>query len=67
MSRDLRALAAFLAGVNCMAWRHFFIFNAAGGVVWVQCMDLAVGTWAMSHRNLPGQQQSPSASSLLPC
>jgi membrane protein DedA with SNARE-associated domain len=30
----LRALAALLAGVNCMAWRRFLIFNAAGGIVW---------------------------------
>ena len=30
----LRALAALLAGVNCMAWPRFLIFNAAGGIVW---------------------------------
>ena len=30
----LRALAAFLAGVNSMPWRRFLVFNAAGGVIW---------------------------------
>lgn len=30
----LRALAALLAGTNCMDWRRFLIFNAAGGAVW---------------------------------
>lgn len=30
----LRAWAAFLAGVNKMHWRTFFIYNAAGGIVW---------------------------------
>jgi len=30
----LRALAALLAGVNCMPWPRFLIFNAAGGIVW---------------------------------
>jgi membrane protein DedA with SNARE-associated domain len=30
----LRTYAAFLAGVNRMAWHRFFLFNAAGAVVW---------------------------------
>ena len=30
----LRALAAFLAGANCMTWPRFLVFNAAGGVIW---------------------------------
>lgn len=30
----LRAWAAFLAGVNRMHWRTFFLYNAAGGIVW---------------------------------
>jgi membrane protein DedA with SNARE-associated domain len=30
----LRALAALLAGVNCMPWPKFLLFNAAGAVVW---------------------------------
>ena len=30
----LRAFAAFLAGVNRYNWAAFFLFNAAGGIVW---------------------------------
>lgn len=30
----LRAWAAFLAGVNHMRWPKFFLFNAAGGIIW---------------------------------
>src|SRR5271157_935143 len=30
----LRTWAAFLAGVNHFNWERFFLFNAAGGVVW---------------------------------
>ena len=31
----LRTLAAFLAGANKMPWSRFFVFNVAGGTVWV--------------------------------
>lgn len=30
----LRTYAAFLAGVNRMLWRQFFVANAAGGIIW---------------------------------
>ena len=30
----LRAFASFLAGVNRYSWEKFFLFNAAGGIVW---------------------------------
>ena len=30
----LRALAALLAGINCMPWWRFLFFNATGGIVW---------------------------------
>ena len=30
----LRALAGLLAGVNCMEWRRFLLFNATGGIFW---------------------------------
>ena len=30
----LRAFAAFLAGVNRYNWEEFFLYNAAGGIVW---------------------------------
>jgi membrane protein DedA with SNARE-associated domain len=36
----LRAWAAFLAGVNRMHWRTFFIYNAAGGIVWATIYGL---------------------------
>ena len=37
----LRALAAFLAGVNRMAWRRFLFFNATGGIVWASIYGFA--------------------------
>jgi membrane protein DedA with SNARE-associated domain len=37
----LRALAAFLAGVNRMPWDRFVIFNIAGGAVWATTFGLA--------------------------
>jgi len=37
----LRTLAALLAGINCMPWRRFLFFNAAGAVVWVTAYGLA--------------------------
>lgn len=39
----LRAFAAFLAGVDCMEWPRFLLFNAAGGVVWAAVYGF--GTW----------------------
>ena len=30
----LRAYAALLAGINCMSWGRFLVFNACGGVLW---------------------------------
>jgi len=36
----LRALAAFLAGVNGMPWRRFLLFNVAGGGVWATVFGL---------------------------
>jgi membrane protein DedA with SNARE-associated domain len=30
----VRAVAAVLAGVNCMPWRRFLVCNASGGIVW---------------------------------
>jgi membrane protein DedA with SNARE-associated domain len=30
----LRALAALLAGINCMPWPRFLLCNAAGAIVW---------------------------------
>jgi membrane protein DedA with SNARE-associated domain len=30
----LRVWAAFLAGVNKMAWKRFLVYNAGGGIIW---------------------------------
>lgn len=36
----LRAFAAFLAGVNHLAWPRFLLFNALGGIVWATIFGL---------------------------
>ena len=36
----LRAFAAFLAGVNRLAWPRFLVFNALGGIVWATIFGL---------------------------
>jgi membrane protein DedA with SNARE-associated domain len=36
----LRALAAFLAGMNRMPWRPFLLFNALGGIIWATLYGL---------------------------
>lgn len=43
----LRTWAAFLAGTNCMPWRRFLAFNAAGGVVWA--LVYGVGYFYAGH------------------
>lgn len=43
----LRAWAAFLAGVNRMAWPRFFAFNAAGGILWAAIYGL--GGYALGN------------------
>jgi len=37
----LRTYAAFLAGVNQMAWKRFLVFNAAGAAVWATVYGVA--------------------------
>jgi membrane protein DedA with SNARE-associated domain len=37
----LRAVAAVLAGINCMDWRRFLVFNASGGVLWAVAYGMA--------------------------
>jgi membrane protein DedA with SNARE-associated domain len=37
----LRVVAALLAGINCMDWRRFLLFNALGGIVWATLFALA--------------------------
>ena len=36
----LRVLAALLAGLNCMTWRRFLLFNALGAIVWAGAYGL---------------------------
>ena len=36
----LRVLTALLAGINCMSWRSFLLFNALGGIVWAGAFGL---------------------------
>ncbi len=43
----LRALAAFLAGVNRMPWPSFLMFNVAGGVVWA--CGYGLGAYYFEH------------------
>ena len=40
----LRAFAAFLAGVNRFNWEEFFLYNAAGGIVWASIFGFG-GFW----------------------
>jgi len=37
----LRAIAALLAGINCMPWWRFLFFNATGGIVWAAAYGMA--------------------------
>jgi membrane protein DedA with SNARE-associated domain len=37
----LRALAAPLAGINCMPWWRFLFFNAIGAIVWATAYGMA--------------------------
>ena len=36
----LRVTASWLAGAHLMRWRRFFVFNAAGGIVWATGISL---------------------------
>jgi membrane protein DedA with SNARE-associated domain len=36
----LRVTASWLAGAHLMRWRRFFVFNAAGGIVWATAISL---------------------------
>ena len=50
----LRVLAAFLAGVNQMAWRNFFIANAAGAVIWSTLFGLGAYLFGKSIETFKG-------------
>jgi membrane protein DedA with SNARE-associated domain len=51
----LRALAAFLAGVNRMRWQRFLLLNAAGGIVWALGYGLSAYWFgaAVQHLSTP--------------
>ena len=50
----LRVLAAFLAGVNRLAWRRFLVANAAGGILWATLIGLAAYTFGKGMSNMQG-------------
>jgi membrane protein DedA with SNARE-associated domain len=41
----LRTFAALLAGVNCMGWRRFLLFNALGAIVWASAYGIGAYTF----------------------
>ncbi len=50
----LRTYAAFLAGTNRMRWRHFLVFNAAGGIVWAAIYTYASYTAGSTLHRISG-------------
>jgi membrane protein DedA with SNARE-associated domain len=47
----LRVLAALLAGVNCMTWGRFLLFNALGGIVWAGAYGLGAYAFGQTLAN----------------
>lgn len=50
----LRFLAAFLAGVNQLAWPRFLLANALGGLVWASIVGISAYTLGRSIHKLQG-------------
>jgi membrane protein DedA with SNARE-associated domain len=50
----LRFLAAFLAGVNQLAWGRFLVANAAGGLVWASVVGLSAYTLGRGIHEIQG-------------
>ena len=50
----LRAVAAVLAGTNCMPWRRFLFFNASGGVVWAAAYGIGAYLFAERFQRVHG-------------
>jgi membrane protein DedA with SNARE-associated domain len=50
----LRFLAAFLAGVNQLAWPRFLVANALGGLVWASIVGISAYTFGRSIHNVQG-------------
>jgi membrane protein DedA with SNARE-associated domain len=47
----LRVLAALLAGLNCMTWGRFLLFNALGGIVWAGAYGLGAYAFGQTLAN----------------
>jgi membrane protein DedA with SNARE-associated domain len=50
----LRFLAAFLAGVNQLAWPRFLVANALGGLVWASIVGMSAYTFGRSIHKVQG-------------
>lgn len=50
----LRVVAALLAGINCMEWRRFLLFNALGGFVWATLFGLGGYLFGRELQQLEG-------------
>lgn len=50
----LRFLAAFLAGVNQLAWPRFLVANACGGLVWASIVGISAYTLGRGIHELQG-------------
>jgi membrane protein DedA with SNARE-associated domain len=50
----LRAIAALMAGINCMPWRPFLFFNASGGVVWAAAYGMGAYLFAERFQRMHG-------------
>lgn len=50
----LRALAAFLAGVNRMHWTRFFVANLSGAILWATIFGLGAFFFGNSMHRLTG-------------
>ena len=50
----LRFLAAFLAGVNQLAWHRFLVANALGGLVWASIVGISAYTLGRSIHQVQG-------------
>lgn len=50
----LRFLAAFLAGVNQLAWPRFLVANALGGLVWASLVGISAYTFGRSIHKIQG-------------
>ncbi|MFA5955885.1 DedA family protein [Hyphomicrobium sp.] len=50
----LRFLAAFLAGVNQLAWPRFLVANALGGLVWASIVGISAYTFGRGIHELQG-------------